>query len=345
MSESKNAIGNNIQAENKHLGHIRRFFQSRTNESTLPTLEGLGYKSTVGIWGGKLIEDNEGKLIYQTTGFISRMDREGDTILRTFDEHIAKRPLQLLKKHPKWFLRHFLPNPLRYRGTPQEIAHNARRLGLGEVYVLHPKGIEIKRPEVYKKGIALQDIYRAEEINSSLLKGINRFAALAEAAKYIRSIHDQFGAVGELLPNDIIFQSIENGHVQKPILNLPDEIYNPKKEITETAKKATDLLDFLVSIGFEELRKSDSLTEVQKAIKTILENYNDSTVIKTVESFAKRGRLVMVGDEQIINLPNTFFKRNRALFAIHNKARLSFHEDITAHLRDMIIESCHTTTV
>lgn len=109
-------------------------------------------------------------------------------MLRTFDEHVPKKPGALLLRHPRWFFGHLLPNPLRYRGKPGEIAENARRLGLEDTYALHPNGIEI-RSEVYKRGIALQDIYRADQIDSKVLNGIDRFDALAQAARYVRSVH------------------------------------------------------------------------------------------------------------------------------------------------------------
>ncbi len=316
------------------LSGVRKFVQEKVRESRLPTKEGLGYESTVGIFGGRLVEGRDGELVYDVTGIVSRIDRGGDAVLRTFDEHVAKKPGELLRRHPTWFFGHFLPNPLRFRGSPSEIAENARRLGLEGTYVLHPHGIEIKRPSVYKKGIALQDIYRADQIGSEELNGIDRFEALAEAARYVRSVHDNKGAIGELLPSDVIFQNVEKGYVQGPILNLPDELYNSSKTISENAKKATDILDFMVSIGFEEIRRSNDWNEVKKALDTILENYGDKSVISVVGSLARRGRLVMLGDKYSA----------RPVFTMHNKARLGFDEKNTKQLRDMVIESCRKYT-
>lgn len=46
----------------------------------------------------------------------------------------------------------------------------------------------------------------------------------------------------------------------------------------------------LVSIGFEEMRRTSNWEMVEKALDTILESYEDWRVIKVVESLAKRAR-------------------------------------------------------
>ena len=48
---------------------------SIVNESQMPTKD---YESTVGIFGGILKYDDEGKMVYDTTGIVSKIDRSGD---------------------------------------------------------------------------------------------------------------------------------------------------------------------------------------------------------------------------------------------------------------------------
>lgn len=339
MSELKEVGGENGLVKN-----IREVTQQTVAESQLPTIKGLGFESTVGIYGYPLIWDEEGKLIYVNQGLISKVDRIGDPILRTFDEHIVKRPWDILKRHPRKFAQLLFNGPMRRRGTPEEIAQNAERLGLSDVYVRHPRGIEVAKPEIYTQGRVLQDIYRADLINSSQLDSIDRFQALAAAAQYVRWVHDQYGAIGELLSNDIIFQGFEDGKVVKPILNLPDEIYNPQKHFPENAKKATDILDFLVHIGFEEVRRSDNnWQEIKKALDTIVKAYGNHEVLKVVLSFAQRGRLTLTGDEDFLNLPATIAsnRRFRDIFSSHNKARLSYKTEQMGQMRQLIIQSCN----
>jgi len=97
--------------------------------------------------------------------------------------------------------------------------------------------------------LALQDIYRSDLINSEKTDGFDRFQALAESGKYIRNIHDDHSGIGEVLANDIIFKEHEDGRVGEPVLNMPDIIFNKDKNIGEKEKKATDILDFIFSVG------------------------------------------------------------------------------------------------
>lgn len=340
MNQEKWPTGQQIPPQEEEKGYfdrLRKAIQGKVNESRLSNTD---YQSTVGVYGGKLVLDSEGRLVYDTRGLVSKVDRSGDAVLRTYDEHLVKKPWELLKRHPRWFFRFLAPGPKRYRGTRQEIMENIERLGLTEYYGPHQNGIEIKKPEVYTKGVALQDIYRADLIDSDKLKEINRFEALASASQYISKIHTEHGGIGELVPGDIIFQDEKEGAAQNPVLNLPDIVYNKEKNIGEKEKKATDLLDFLASIGTEELRRSEDWQEVEKALKIILENYADQKVIALTASFARRGRLTLQGDTEILNLPNTFTKKKRFVFSQHNKARLGTKTNFEARLRQTIIEVC-----
>lgn len=295
--------------------------QGIVNESRMPT---EGFQSTVGIYGGRLTMAPFGAMVYDTRGVVSKVDRWGDPKLRTYDEHTVRNPVKLLKRHPAWFFRFIHPGPKRYRGSQAEMLAHINELGLDEYYGLHPWGIEVKKPEVFQKGITLQDIYRQDLIRSERITCIDRFQALAAAARYARAIHDQHGAIGELLPSDIIFQTREDKQVINPVLNIPDIVYNPKKQFGRTEQEATDLLDFLVSIGVEELRRSGDWNEVERALKTTVESYGGSKVIHATGSLAKRGRLTLKG----------------VAFYLHNRFRLAMDKDISDPLRLLIEETC-----
>ena len=313
--------------------------QSKVNECRLPTKEILGYESSVGVYGGKINYDKEGEMVFDMRGLISKIDQKGDPILRAYDDHTVKNPIEMFKKHPKWFFKFLFAGTKRYRGTPEEISESIKRLGLEEEYELHKWGIKINDPELFKSGRPLQDIYRSDIIEDNDLEEVDRFQALAQATEYISKVHSQNGAIGEVLPSDILFKNKENNSVDQPVLNIPDIVYNSKKETSENDKKTTDLLDFTMSIGIEELRRSEDWNEVQRAIRTILDSYNDPQKVILLKSFAKRGRLTMQGDTEGLKLSKVakFF---RPLTAVHNKARVNFDKDTTSNLRKLIIDEC-----
>lgn len=322
------------------LDKLRSGVQKKVQESRLPTQEALGYESTVGVYGGKISSD-ETKMVFDMRGTVSKVDRVGDAVLRTYDEHTVKNPLAMLRQHPRWFFRFLAPGTKRYRGTPEEIAENAARLGLENEYGPHSWGIEVKDPDIYRAGRPLQDVYRSNVIEGSDLEEVDRFTALAQSARYIRDIHENHGAIGEVLPSDIIFRKKDGANVSEPVLNIPDIIYNAEKQTSEKDKKTTDLLDFVVSIGIEELRRSKDWNEARRAIRTILDSYDDKDIINLLRSFVKRGRLTMQGDAQPLGLSKTT-ETLRPLTSIHNKARLSFDKDTTSNLRELIIAECES---
>jgi len=317
---------------------IEKTVQRTVNESVLPNEE---YESTVGVYGGKMKVDEEGKMVWDRRGVVSKIDKAGDAVLRTYDEHVVKEPGKLLRKHPKIAAKKFFaPGTKRYRGSNEEVLENIERLGLSEYYGPHKNGIEIKKPEVYKHGLPLQDVYRSDIIESDKLKATDRFQALAEAAKYVRETHDERGGIGELLVSDIIFQEDQEGKLGKPVLNLPDIVFNKEKSTSEVDKKTTDMLDFLSSVFGEELRISQNLEDVDKALDAIVENYGDQKIISLVVSFIKRGRLTLQGDKEILNLPESSTKKARGVFAQHNKARLSSKKETEALMKQKIIDAC-----
>lgn len=330
----------NLQENNEKEGLLRRTLertvQKTVNESSLPNED---FKSTVGVYGGKM-KIEEGKMVWNRRGIVSKIDKAGDAILRTYDEHVVKEPWKLLKKHPRWFLKFLAPGTKRYRGSNKEVQENIERLGLIEFYGPHENGIEIKKPEVYTKGVALQDVYRADIIGSEKIESLDRFEALAQAGKYVKKIHDEHGGIGEVLVSDIIFQKNEKGKLSEPVLNMPDIVFNKEKITSDKDKKTTDLLDFLGSIFGEEYRRSQNLEDAQKALGVVLDNYGDENIIALVKSFVKRGRLTLQGDGEVVKLPNSVTKKARGLFSQHNKARLGSKKSFEGTMKQKIIDAC-----
>lgn len=309
------------------LNKISERIQNIVAESSFPN---KGYKSTCSFYGGRLIMDG-GKLVYDITGMVSKFDRWGDPMLRTYDEHISKTNFwDILRTHPKWALRLLNPGPKRFRGTKEQMLSNIQRLGLEKYYGEHPKGIEIREPDIFYHGIPLQDIWRANRIHSPILDKIDRFKALREASEYLRYIHSSYGAIGEPLSGDIIFQRNQDGVVANPVFNLPDIVWNPAKEFGRAEQKATDMLDFMISIGVEELNRSDNWDQVKTALQTIVEGYgsdksNKDDIITWTGSLAKRGRLTL----------------NHPLFTkLHNFARLGIKPEWADPLRLAVVAAC-----
>lgn len=316
----------NSESGSNPVDFIRGRFQKTLGEARMPT---EGYESAMVIYGGKLVKDPQGRMVFDTRGLKSQVDKRGDEFLRTYDEHTVKDPSKLLRRHPGWFFKFIMPGAKRYRGSNQEIAGNIQRLGLEDYYGSHPWGIEIKKPEVFTKGIPFQDIYRADLIKAEKLNNIDRFQALAEAAKYMRHIHGQYGAIGEGVPYRFIFQTQQGNVVKDPVLFIPDIVYNPKKYTPEhpgeTDQKATDLLEFLTSTAIEELRRSaQDLNLVKQALDVAIQNYGDQRIISVASSFAKRGRPTLTG----------------WLVSQHNRAHLGFDPKTSNQLNQLVIEAC-----
>lgn len=323
------------------LNKVRDTINKTVNESRIPT---EGYESTLGVYGGKIKIEADGKMVWNNQGIISQIDKWGDAILRTYDDHVVQNLGELISRHPKLFFEFLAPGTKRYRGSKEEIFENVKRLGLEDTYGLHENGIEIKDQDLYRKGLSLQDIYRSDLIDTDKIDGFDRFQALAESGKYLRKIHDEHGGIGEANIGDIIFKQHENGQVSEPVLNMPDIVFNEEKNIGEREKKATDMLDFIISVGAEEFRKSEGdINSVKEAMKKVLDNYNDKSVINLLKSYIKRGRLTLSGDResQAVNLPvDTFTTNNRGIFTKHNEARIVNDRSLEAALKDIGLEVC-----
>ncbi len=323
------------------LNKIRDAVNSKVNESKMPS---EGFESTVGVYGGKIETTQDGKLVWNNTGIVSKFDKWGDAILRTYDDHVVKNLGELFRRHPKLFFQFLAPGTKRYRGSKEEVFENIQRLGLEDTYGLHENGIEIKDQDLYRKGLSLQDVYRADLIDSEKVGGFDRFQALAEASRYLRNLHDKHGGTGQILIGSFIFKQHEAGRVAEPILSMPDIVFNKEKKIGEKEKKATDILDFIVSVGAEEFRRSEGdLASVKNAMKTVLESYNDKDVIQLVASYIKRGRLTLLGDTKanVVSLPDdTFTTKHRGIFTKHNEARVVNNRSLETSLKEIGLEVC-----
>lgn len=340
-----------MRPEQRNEGMIDTFREKHTsimNESRLPTAD---YESTVGVYGGKIVTRENGDMVFDMTGVISRYDRKGDAILRTFDEHVFTESLpKLLWNHPKLAARVMGAGPRRARGAPEEIAEHAKALGLDDMYALTEGGIQILQPEVFTNGRALKDIYRADMIQHADLLAIDRFEALAHAAQYVRKVHDASSCgIGELLSSDIIFVPDEQGDLSNIVMNIPDIVYRASEQIDRSPeaekrdREATDMLDFLFHMAVEEFRRSEDWEEVRHALTVIVENYGAIDVLEWVRAFAKKGRLTLYGDQDVIAERRQAKQTvGRQLLVMHNRARLDTKTDTEGHIRQMVIDVCDT---
>ena len=331
----------------------------RLVKNPLPTER---YKSTVGVYGGEIRYDQDGKMVYDTRilrpgiikGIASGIDVAGDRILRTYDDHVVQNPKNMLLKHPRKFLEFtFGSRAPRHRGSTKQILENVKRLGLIEYYGEHPWGIEIKKPEIFKKGIALQDVLRAKEIGDPVLIDIDPLQALREATIYIKKIHDEYGPIGDLIA-DIMFTRKEGGEVKYPVLNIPDVVFTPStrriraikkalgqkteeeinlrvKKVLAAEQKATDVLEYLVHTAFEVIGQSGDSNYTRRALDVIIEAYADKHILSLVKSFLKRGRPTLPGMEKPKG-PLKYF------FLLHNKVHLSANAQHAHEVRQLAIE-------
>jgi len=323
--------------------------KSALGQNRLPYNEEYNYQTSVRSFGYSVKTLPDNSILFDRSGTINKIDRIGDPFLRTHgDDGTIKRPLETLRRHPKMLLRRLMSGPKRSRGEPAAVANNAKRLGLDSVYQPSPdgRGIIVLKPEVFTKGINLQDIYNVE---NSALQEIDRVAAAKTAADYIHQIHEQYGAIGELHVTDIIFQQKEGNKVSNPILNLPDIVFNPSKYskedlVRKTEPKAIDVFELLLALGVEEYKKTSDWEKAGEVMKSATEGYGDKTVLEAVGSFAKRGRLTLPGDESFLNLPNTITTKLKPLTSLHNQERLGPRKETSTKLRELVIQYCTPQT-
>lgn len=336
-------IAKTVSSDHGFVNAIRKWVNSKVEESKFPTKETLGYESTKGIYGGKLARDGEGRLVFDVRGFVSRIDQWGDRFLRAYDEHHARDPISMALHKPKAFLKllPFVVDAKRYRGTPEQIMPQIQKFGLDDMYGLHPWGIEIKQPEVFTHSIGLQDIFRADLINHPTLTDIDRFESLASTARYIGELHKRDVCIAEGVVNSFLFARHEGNKVYEPYLMLPTEMYNPEKNISIIEQKTTDILDLFVTAAYEELRRSGSWESVDHAIDTILTAYGDRETIAVTISFIKRGRVTLPNDIAALPFETTAsYRAMRPIAALHNTQRLMVNAEYAADVRRHIQSRC-----
>ena len=332
-----------VSSEPGFLDGIRTWINSKV-EGKFPTKETLGYESTKGIYGGKLVHDEQGKLVYDVRGLWDRIDQLGDRFLRAYDEHHARDPVSIFLHKPKAFIKllPFVVDAKRYRGTPEQVMPQIQKFGLDHMYGLHPWGMEIKQPEVFTRSIGLQDIFRSDLIDHPTLTGIDRFEALATTAQYMAELHKKDVCIAEGVVNSFLFAKHEDGKVSEPYLMLPTEIFNPEKNISIIEQKTTDILDLFVTTVYEELRRSGGSWEsVDRVLDTILSAYGDRDTIAMAVSYIKRGRVTLPNDLAGLGFETTaMYRAVRPVAALHNTQRLMVDPDYTVLVRQHMQSRC-----
>ncbi len=335
---SRGSIGNAID-------WVRRKANSIVANSPLPSKDGLGYDSTMSVYGAKLVTKPDGRLVYNRLGLTNRIDVAGDSVLRTTDDNRIRRPLRMLLSHPQAFAKLALGRGKRYRGSIGEILANVKRLGLEDSYgpTENRNEIEVKDRDLYTKGIAMQDIYRQEEIGHEAVRGIDRFQALAQAGAYLDQVHTNHGAVGEFNLYHVLFrEKAPDNSVSKPAQTLPDIVWNPNRNTSDLDKKCTDMLDMLSSTACEEFRRSKDASLIAKALDAVLSGYKDAKVVETSLSFVKRGRLTL--PPQSTELGGTAEAQGflQGVLGQHNVQRLGFDKQAANGLsiRPLMIAAC-----
>lgn len=141
---------------------------------------------------------------------------------------------------------------------------------------------------------------------------------------------------------NFIFQKRENGIVSNPTLLFPNMTYNPNLNIPLREQKATDLIDFVFSVGTEEMRRAQNNQErVVKVIDTVFNAYNEPDVIDLVKSYMKRGRLNMQAEGDSVKKPiSRTIKFLTPILSMHNKQRMKADAPTSAMLRGLIIDRC-----
>ena len=270
----------------------------------------------------------------------------------------------------------------RSRGGPKQIVSHAEELrweeegrvrSMGELYGEYREfgalvGLEVKDQNLFKQGASFQDIIRGDAKNVEV--ETDRWKLYREVGKFIRNIHAHSAVgIGELLAADIMLY-MDNGN-QRMALNIPDIMYrvrpitldktslsdslvgipsHVRMSPSRSEQQATDLLDLLTSVAFEEYRRStgeklqDEPTwhNVAQALSSVVEGYlsgpedvrsfrtdgkvlNPDAVMKATKSLAYRGRLTLQGDEEIVAKAKS--ARGSASDSINSHSHLqAFHD-------------------
>lgn len=63
-------------------------------------------------------------------------------------------------------------------------------------------------------------------------------------------------------------------------------------------------------------------------------------VVQGMASLAERGRLVLHGDEEMLELPTTLTTKLRPLLSLHNNVRLGATKDNALQMRQLVVTAC-----
>jgi len=332
----------------KNVEWIRKTINKDVKESHL---HNIYYQSQAEISGGKMVVEKDqltGKdqVILETTAHSNKTDIKRDKMVRAFDDNVVREPLKMLIKHPRELLKR-LPGKVeakRYRAqTPAETYKIVEKLGLTNYFGPHEKGLIFKHPEILSEGTSLLDIFRQDVIGNTELRKIYRSQAIQSATEYIKQIHNERkSGFGDLRILNIIFQKREGERVSNPTLLLPNVQYNPNLNIPLKEQKATDLIDFIFSIGAEEDRWTQGNSiNITNAIDMVLNTYNEPDIIHLIKSYMKRGRLTMQAEGNLVQRPDSLIlDLLRPILSMNNKQRMKAGAATSAGLRRLIIERC-----
>ncbi len=243
---------------------------SLARKENMPTKK---YRSNVGIYGFSTVIAGS-RMSYFKTAMDKIMDKISD-LLTTAGDSGGNIFEALFKK------------PIRKKADEQALARNVRDFGLDKHFTVTPGGRVHEDIEDVKKGAFLDDVLRLRKRHPHLQK-MDPDKALAIATKMVAEAHRKGNrGIGELLATDIVLQVDENGQVKGSRLALPDMVYSDDISVLE--QKATDLSDFLYSVGSAGFQLG-SARQAEKNIRTVIQNYPNDTVRKKVVALIDQGR-------------------------------------------------------
>lgn len=257
----------------------------------------IGYESTVVFFGGRLEQQASGSVLFRMTRFLSRLDRFGDWVVRRWDDAVP------WMYGSAWQI--FKGKLLRYRGNPEQIWCNVRRLELSGVYEYHRDGVMIIAHEKYRRAVSLQDIYRLHQF-----RWVDRRQAVMDATKFLAESHARYGHIGEVLPSDILFGHVVEGSVvADPFWNIPDIVAAAGADSVDLA--ARDLLDFVFSVAFEEFRHHRDFVETWSMVSLILHSYDRRDVIKRAKEALEESQYSLPAQRDTV-VATAMWQHNRA---------------------------------
>jgi hypothetical protein len=275
----------------------------------------------------------------------TKIDIAGDNILRRLDYHPPRNAGKLLLRRPVSFVRSLLTEPTARRGSVDEVYAEVQRLGLDDVYSPHfgsntngekkeMTGLKLDKTLV-ENSPTLWDIMVAHrgDIDAQELRQVDRFDAYGKAARYKHALDSEHGYGGIDGPWGVFFRSVDDTTADEPISNVPDIIPN-KSKVPPREYHATTLAMFLVNVVVEELKMKDG--DPQRAVRDILNSYDDPEVTTTMTRFMYNGRLTMPGD--LLDVDNKFNRLAQKVGSVHNTAAMRLKPEEVAQIRTTILD-------